>query len=182
MAPGEAFLAKVYGWLTSNPDRCGRTVLIVTYDEHGGFFDHVAPLALKYRNGSVSFDSTGPRVPAIVAGPFAPQGVSHSPLDNTSILQLLAERFGHPGEPYSSAVAGRASTIASVSSVLSATAANGGHLPLAAAPVAAGGGELTSGNANMRAAFNGALQNLTTQHQAEAVAKYPQLAGRNFSG
>jgi phospholipase C len=125
MAPREAFLGQVYKSLTSNAARWARTALIVTYDEHGGFFDHIAPLAVKYRNpAGVSFDSTGPRVPAIVAGPFASQGVSQVTLDNTSILQLLAERFGRPGEVYSSTVAGRAATMASVSAVLSATAAN----------------------------------------------------------
>jgi phospholipase C len=51
-------------------------VFIVTYDEHGGFFDHMPPLEVKYRNpNGVAFDTTGPRVPAIAAGPFAsPQG------------------------------------------------------------------------------------------------------------
>ncbi len=141
MAPGEAFLGQVYGWLTSNPARWARTALIVTYDEHGGFFDHVAPLPVKYRNpqAGVSFDSTGPPPPpawppAILAGPFAPQGVSHSPLDNTSILQLLAERFGRPGETYSSTVVGRAGTMASVSAVLSATAANTAITALGSSP------------------------------------------------
>src|SRR5450432_1653307 len=86
----------------------GENVFLTTYDEHGGFFDHVSPLPVKYRNpNGVAFDTTGPRVPAIVAGPFAPQGVAKQPLDNTSILQLLAERFGHPGETFSAEVAGR---------------------------------------------------------------------------
>ena len=182
MAPGEAFLAKVYGWLTSNPARWARTVLIVTYDEHGGLFDHVAPLGVQYRNpqAGVSFDSTGPRVPTIVAGPFAPQGVSHTPLDNTSILQLLAERFGQPGEAYSSTVVGRASTMASVSAVLSATAGN--VTPMAIGPTTplVVGASVLPGNANLRAAFAGAVQNMLSQHQAEALAKYPELRG--YSG
>ena len=179
MAPGEAFLGQVYGWLTNNPARWARTVLIVTYDEHGGFFDHVAPLPLKYRNtqAAVSFDSTGPRVPAIVAGPFAAPGVSHAPLDNTSILQLLAERFGRAGESFSSTVLARAGTMASVSAVLSSSAANGAIA--AVAPSVGGSSESSAqhGNANLRAAFDGALQNLISQHSAEALAKYPELRG-----
>jgi phospholipase C len=179
MAPGEAFLAQVYGWLASNPARWARTVLIVTYDEHGGFFDHVAPLALKYRNpqAGVSFDSTGVRVPAIVAGPFASPGVSHTPFDNTSILQLLAERFGRPGERYSSTVAARAGTMASVSTVLSATAANTAIAAIGSIAPSGSASPSLQGNANLRAAFNGAVQNLVSQHQAEALAKYPELRG-----
>jgi len=179
MAPGEAFLGQVYARLTSNPDRWARTVLIVTYDEHGGFFDHVPPLALKYRNpqAGVSFDSTGPRVPTIVAGPFAPRGVSHTALDNTSILQLLAERFGSPGETYSSTVVGRAATMASVSAVLSATGANTAVALVGSAAPPGNGGPSQQGNANLRAAFDGAVQNLVSQHQAEALAKYPELRG-----
>jgi phospholipase C len=182
MAPGEAFLGKVYGWLTSNPARWARTVLIVTYDEHGGFFDHVAPLAVKYRNAQagVSFDSTGPRVPTIVAGPFAPRGVSHTPLDNTSILQLFAERFGQPAEAYSSTVVGRAGTVASVSAVLSVAAANVATAALGSAPAPIVASALQPGNAPLRAAFAGAVKNMISQHQAEALTKYPELRG--YSG
>jgi phospholipase C len=179
MAPGEAFLGQVYTTLTSNAARWARTALIVTYDEHGGFFDHVAPLPVKYRNpAGVSFDSTGPRVPAVVAGPFASPGVSHLPLDNTSILQLLAERFGRPGEIYSSTVAGRAATMASVSAVLSATAANTAMVSLASAVPADSAVPSQEGNANLRVAFGAAVQNLVSQHQAEALAKYPELGGK----
>lgn len=179
MAPGEAFLAQVYGALTGNSARWARTVLIVTYDEHGGFFDHVPPLRLKYCNpaGGVSFDSTGPRIPAIVAGPFAPKGAAHGPFDNTSILQLLAERFGGPGETYSSTVVGRGETMASVSTILSAIAAN---TAVVATPAARPSGEETraqQGIPALRSAFDGALKNLVIQHRAEALAKYPELHG-----
>src|SRR5713101_9216496 len=102
IAPGEVFLARVYQWFSNETKRWARTVFIVTYDEHGGFFDHVPPLPVKYRNpNGVAFDTTGPRIPAIVVGPFAPKTVSKEPIDNTSILQLIAERFGNAGEAYS---------------------------------------------------------------------------------
>lgn len=183
MAPGEAFLAQVYNWLASDA-RWLRTVCIVTYDEHGGFFDHMPPLPVKYRNpNGVAFDSTGPRIPAIVASPFAPQGVSKAQLDNTSILQLIAERFGAPGEAYSSEVAGRMQQkIVSVSSVLSAGAGNTKQCALPAAPaVPASVAPLpaTAPN-NLRRAFDQAVKNLAAQHQAEAFTKYPEL--RAYAG
>ena len=43
MRNGQAFLANVYATLRSNPDLWSKTMLVITYDEHGGFYDHVVP-------------------------------------------------------------------------------------------------------------------------------------------
>jgi phospholipase C len=180
VAPGEIFLAQVYKWVSSDAQRWSRTVFVVTYDEHGGFFDHVSPLRVKYRNSaySVTFDSTGPRVPAIVAGPFAPRGVAKEPLDNTSTLQLIAERFGNAGEAYSLEVAGRMhQNIKSVSSVLSVEARNTDLCDMTAAlakPIGIAPPYPTVPN-NLRLSFDQAAKNLAAKHQAEAFAKYPEL-------
>jgi phospholipase C len=179
MAPGEAFLAEVVRTLSSNADRWARTVFILTYDEHGGFFDHVPPLPVKYRNANgVSFDTTGPRVPAIVAGPFAEKKtVSHVALDNTSILQLLAERFGHGTEAYSAQVAARAQQgIGSVSEVLSADAANTAPCDVSGASADAGGDVPSATVKNsLRDGFHQAAVKLADSHQAEALQKYPEM-------
>jgi phospholipase C len=49
--------------------------LIITYDEHGGFFDHVEPLPLvtthNHGESYLQFTTTGVRVPAIIVSPFA---------------------------------------------------------------------------------------------------------------
>jgi phospholipase C len=64
------------------------TVIIVTYDENGGFWDHVPPAKLD-RWGR------GTRIPAIVISPFAKQGAVDSTVyDTTSILALIEHRFG----------------------------------------------------------------------------------------
>jgi len=65
------------------------TAVIVTYDENGGFFDHVAPPVR---------DKWGPgtRVPAIVFSPFAKAGVDSTPYDTTAILKLIEKRWGLP--------------------------------------------------------------------------------------
>jgi phospholipase C len=168
--------ALAYQWLSSNAAKWGRTVFVVTYDEHGGFFDHVAPPPIKYRNGAVAFDSAGVRVPALVAGPFAPPGVCKVLFDNTSVLQLLAERFGKPGEAYSSSVTARAATFASVSSVLSASAANNGVVAISAHPSGATvAAPSVVSNDRLRTAFDAAAKNLVAQHSSEAVAKFPEL-------
>jgi phospholipase C len=60
----------------------------VTYDEFGGYWDHVAPPKL---------DRWGPgsRVPAIIVSPFSLGGrVDHTVYDTTSILKLIEERYG----------------------------------------------------------------------------------------
>jgi phospholipase C len=64
------------------------TAIIITYDEHGGFWDHVAPPA---------GDKWGPgsRVPTIVISPFAKKGtVDHTPYTTLSILATIEKRFG----------------------------------------------------------------------------------------
>ena len=63
------------------------TVIIVTYDENGGYWDHVAPPKV---------DRWGPgiRVPTIVISPFAKKGyVDHTVYDTTSILKLIEKRY-----------------------------------------------------------------------------------------
>ncbi len=175
MAPGEEFLRLVYAWLTSNPASWARTALVVTYDEHGGFFDHVAPPALPYRNGAVAFDSAGVRVPAIVAGPFAPRGVCKTPLDNTSVLQMLAERFGKPAEAYSASVASRAGTFGSVTSVLSASAANDAVSTIPRYGSGSSSAPRGAGSQKLEAAFTVALKAMVTRYKQDALAKFPGL-------
>ncbi len=64
-------------------------LIIVTYDEHGGRWDHVSP---PIANG---IWGDGSRVPAIVIGPLAKQGfVDHTPHDTLSILKTIEQRFG----------------------------------------------------------------------------------------
>jgi phospholipase C len=62
--------------------------VIVTYDENGGFWDHVPP-PIRDRWGP------GTRVPTMAVSPFAKRAfVDHTPHDTTSILRLIEARFG----------------------------------------------------------------------------------------
>jgi phospholipase C len=68
-------------------------VVVVTYDENGGFWDHVAP---------PKADRWGPgsRIPAVVVSPLAKKGyVDHTRYDTASILRLITRRFGLPKLP-----------------------------------------------------------------------------------
>jgi phospholipase C len=107
MGPGEALLLKVYNALTGTAvarERFAKTLVVVYYDEHGGFYDHIPPLEITTPSGRLgspkqwqSFSSTGPRVPAIVLSPRVSAGVFKGNLDHTSVLRFLGERFGKDG-------------------------------------------------------------------------------------
>jgi phospholipase C len=94
---GEVFMNTVYGAVTASPD-WKHTVLVFTYDEWGGFFDHVAPPAGPIPDASAAAGDTdgllGFRVPCLVVSPYASRGVvSHTPFDHTSVLRLIEWRW-----------------------------------------------------------------------------------------
>jgi len=97
--PGIDYGAKALGALMANPKVWAKTVFILSYDENGGFFDHVVPPAApKGTEGEwVGDKPIGPgfRVPTIVASPWTRGGrVSSTVFDHTSVLRLLETRFG----------------------------------------------------------------------------------------
>jgi phospholipase C len=105
LAIGEKLLYDVYQALRNGP-AWDKTLLIITYDEHGGNYDHVPPptgaIAPDNVIGSSGFDFTrfGVRVPAVIVSPLIPAGtVLHAPsdgppFDHTSIIATLRARFG----------------------------------------------------------------------------------------
>jgi len=118
VAKGQAFLADIYTTLISNPARWAKTMMVVFYDEHGGFFDHVPPPPIPTKAGDVQFATTGVRVPALVISPQVAAGrVFNRYLDHTAILQLLDDKFGH-GHGYSTAVNARQGSIDRLSNLL----------------------------------------------------------------
>jgi phospholipase C len=91
---GQQFLGFVINALLRSPS-WKSSALVLTYDEHGGFFDHVAPP--KPPEGGVEpFDPLGLRVPTLVVSPFTPRMVVSEPLEHTSILKTIAERWDLP--------------------------------------------------------------------------------------
>jgi phospholipase C len=96
---GENFLANIYTSLSSNKEAWNETLLIVTFDEHGGLFDHVPPPAAiapdnQFQNG-FKFDRYGVRVPTIFISPLINQGTiirssdPEIPFDHTSIIATI---------------------------------------------------------------------------------------------
>jgi len=88
---GDIHIAELLEKLEKSP-QWPRMLVIVTYDENGGYWDHVAPPA-----GPGWGDRWGPatRVPAIFVGPTVKKGfIDHTSYDTTSIIKLITRRFG----------------------------------------------------------------------------------------
>jgi phospholipase C len=87
---GQALVLEVYEALVNSP-QWENTMLVITYDEHGGFYDHVAPPAAPDdRSGRRRL---GVRVPAIVVGPRVRKDVYKELLEHTSLPKTILSRF-----------------------------------------------------------------------------------------
>jgi phospholipase C len=102
ITPGDEFVARVFNAVITGPQWAKNEVLLViTFDEHGGCYDHVSPpinaVAPDSKKGEFGFDFKrfGVRVPAVVVSPFVKKGsVFHAapnatPYDHTSILATI---------------------------------------------------------------------------------------------
>jgi phospholipase C len=93
----EKLIADVYNAIRSNPSLWQSTLLLVVYDEHGGFYDHVEPPAAippDDHREEWTFDRLGVRVPAILVSPWVGKRVEKTPFDHTSLLKCLTEKWG----------------------------------------------------------------------------------------
>jgi phospholipase C len=109
IAYGEAFLARVASAVMHGP-LWSKTALFVTYDEHGGYYDHVPPpaavvpddippdLSLSSKGTfPAKFDRYGFRVPLTVISPWGqPSYVSHKVADHTSVLAFIEHKWNLP--------------------------------------------------------------------------------------
>jgi phospholipase C len=101
---GEGLIKAVYEAIRNSP-LWYTSLLIITYDEHGGFYDSVAPPGnisapndvppTNYNEYGFGFTQYGVRVPAIVVSPYIPQGtVNQAAYDHTSVLATLEKLWG----------------------------------------------------------------------------------------
>ncbi len=106
---GQKFVSDLVHAVMSSP-QWAQTALFITWDEHGGFFDHVPPPPACIPDGTppilnttsddtinAQFDRYGVRVPLIVVSPFAKKGyVGHTTYDHTSVLRFIEAKFKVP--------------------------------------------------------------------------------------
>jgi phospholipase C len=102
---GEALIQRVFKAVWKNPKVRNSTLLVVTYDEHGGTYDHVKPPTTVNPDGKVwtndgvspdpSFDFTrlGVRVPAVLISPYIAPGIDNRIYDHTSIIATTFKLF-----------------------------------------------------------------------------------------
>jgi phospholipase C len=89
---GQYFLSQIYQAVTTSP-AWERTLLVINYDEWGGFFDHVAPSVAP--DADPDWGLRGFRVPCLVISPRARRGhVAHDVYDHTSVLKAIEWRWG----------------------------------------------------------------------------------------
>ncbi|HEY7353865.1 MAG TPA: alkaline phosphatase family protein, partial [Terriglobales bacterium] len=102
---GELFIASVYNAIKQNAALWASTALLVTYDEHGGIYDHVQPPACTPDQFTASanatgtgaefkFDRLGVRVPSVLISPWIPKGtVVNRVFDHASIPATVTKFF-----------------------------------------------------------------------------------------
>jgi phospholipase C len=91
---GQLLIASIHAALAASP-AWDRTLLLITYDENGGFYDHVPPPKAVDERASEGFDQLGFRVPTFAIGPWVRRGHTSKLLyDHTSALTLIQDRFG----------------------------------------------------------------------------------------
>lgn len=92
----EKLIADVYNAIRSNKKLWESTLFVITYDEHGGFYDHVPePDAIPpdAHQEEYTFDKLGVRVPALLISPWLKKGVEKTVFDHTSLLKYLIDKW-----------------------------------------------------------------------------------------
>jgi phospholipase C len=101
---GEAFISQIYHAVRSSPN-WSKTVMILNFDEWGGFYDHVVPPRVIDNHVNPApgphpdYRQLGFRVPNVVISPYAHPGrivSSGAPFDHTSVLRMIEWRWGLP--------------------------------------------------------------------------------------
>lgn len=113
--PGLQFLSSIYTSLVSNQAAWAKTLLLITFDEHGGTFDHVPPpdnvTPDQSHASGFRFDRVGPRVPTLLISPMVEPGTVFRstkrasggrsfPYDHTSIPATILKLAGAQPEDY----------------------------------------------------------------------------------
>jgi phospholipase C len=97
---GQRLIARIYNAIRANAALWRTTLLVILYDEHGGFADHIVPPAAippDNHREEYTFDQFGVRVPAVFISPWLTDQVVDATCDHTSLLRSLTEKWGLGG-------------------------------------------------------------------------------------
>jgi phospholipase C len=113
---GQSLVLELYEALARSPN-WEDTLLVIVYDENGGFYDHVTPPAVDVGSG---YPTLGPRVPALVVGPRVRRHVSHQTFEHTSLIATILRRFADDPEKALQAMPDRVSEAPHLGTLLEA--------------------------------------------------------------
>ena len=97
VAAGQDLIARVYDAIRANRPLWEATLLVIAYDEHGGFYDHVIPgpaVPPDNHHQEYAFNRLGVRVPAVLVSPWLAPDVVHTRCDHTALLKSLQVKWG----------------------------------------------------------------------------------------
>ncbi len=92
----EKLIADVYNAIRANERLWQSTLLVVFYDEHGGFYDHVVPppaVPPDDHHDEYAFNQLGVRVPALLVSPWVARRIEKTQFDHTSLLKYLTDKW-----------------------------------------------------------------------------------------
>lgn len=201
---GEALIKAAYEAIRNSPV-WNTSLLIVTWDEHGGFYDHGTPgpatppgdttLVSPYNEFGFTFDQYGPRVPAVIVSPLIPRNlIDHRTYDHSSIPATVERIFGLGALTARDAAADDVATLASLTSpradcpvALPAPAESGlpdrRTLAFEAGLTAGAAQDLRPADSGNLPGFLGAALRIAVEldpeHEAETRAHFDQIESRS---
>jgi phospholipase C len=93
-ARGQAFISTIVNAVAQGP-QWSKSLIILTYDEHGGFFDHVPPPTVEDERAAEGFDQLGVRVPGLIISPYTRRGyVSSVQTEHCSVPAFIEWLYG----------------------------------------------------------------------------------------
>jgi phospholipase C len=94
---GQRLLADIYNAVRGNEELWYSSLIVVLYDQHGGFYDHVSPpeaITPDEHQEEFLFDQLGVRVPALLISPYIDNDVDSTVYDHTSLLAFATSKWG----------------------------------------------------------------------------------------
>ena len=173
----DALVASVYNAIRRNEALWSETLLVIAFDEHGGFYDHVTPpkaVAPDFHREEYTFDQMGVRVPVVLVSPWIGPGFFSEEMDHTSLLKYLTAMWslGPLGQRTSSANTFNAAILSSPRANAPGLVAGPGTIP---APRPAPQPESLGNHSNALVALSQVLESMAGEDASVIAARARQV-------
>ncbi|MFN7994679.1 MAG: alkaline phosphatase family protein [Bryobacteraceae bacterium] len=187
---GESLIKTIYDTIRNSPV-WKKSMLVITWDEHGGFYDHGIPPAAtapgdtapgcEYNNSGFTFEQYGPRVPAVIVSPLIPKNtIDHRVYDHASIPATVESLFGLPALTGRDAAAARLDALITLNAARDDTPESLPAPAVAAAPAARPDAPVNDGN--VPGILNSAMRQDLALAPGQAAAITARVAGISTRG